>query len=168
MECKLKNEERIYINVGSQVSCMKEPMMYASNKKNDNRKKHALAVKELLGELEERKAQEKPIENISMNTLMGVDTKKIQDNSGAFFGAICYAKKIIDNKDDIIEEQMRIIEQLKKLCNISDDDYKELEGASRTEEDDKSDIDVTSLFKDRTFLKEHREINNEYISQFRK
>jgi len=167
MACKLKNEERIYINVGSQASCMKEPMIWASNKKNDNIKKHAPAAKELLKELGEQQ-QEKPIENISMNTLMGVDIKKVQDNSGAFFGAICFAKKIIDNKDDIIDEQERIIEQLKKLCNISDDDYKELEGASRTEEDDKSDIDVTSLFKDRTFLKEHREINNEYISQFRK
>jgi hypothetical protein len=168
MACRLKNEELIYINLATQSSCMKEKMIWSVVKKDGNTKKHQEIAKQLLQELGELKAQEKPIEDISMNTLMGVDIKKIQDNSGAFFGAICYAKKIIDNKDDIIDEQERIIEQLKKLCNISDDDYKELEDSSRTEDDDKSDLDVKSLFKDRTFLKEHREITNEYVSQFKK
>jgi hypothetical protein len=168
MACRLKNEELIYINLGSQVSCMKEKMIWASNKKDDNKKKHVAVAKELLKELGERIQEEKLIENISMNTLMGVDMQKVQDASGAFFGAICYAKKQIDIKDDMITEQERIIEQLKRLCNISDDDYKQLEDASRIEADDKSDIDVKALFKDRTFLKEHREINNEYVDQFKK
>jgi hypothetical protein len=167
MACKLKNEEVIYINVGSQISCMKEKMMYASNKKDDNRKKHALAVKELLGELEERKTQEKLIENISMNTLGGVDTKKVQDNSGAFLTVISgliHHKECTEDQNTILERQLEFAKKF-----LSEEVLEELEQMAIPEED-KSDCvpEALALFP-RGFLKENPEIRGpDYLKKFRK
>jgi len=166
MACKLKNEERIYINVGSQASCMKEPMIWASNKKNDNIKKHAPAVKELLKELGEQQ-QERPIEDIKMNTLMGVDTKKVQDNSGAFLKVISgliHHKECTEDQNTILERQLEFAKKF-----LSEEALEELEQMAIPEED-KSDCvpEALALFP-RGFLKENPEIRDpDYLKKFRK
>ena len=167
MSCRLKNEEVIYINLGTQASHMKISLMYTHCGKDGNAKKHVAAAKELLKELGERVQEEKPIENISMNTLGGVDIKKVQDNSGAFLTVISGLIKQRDMSEDqntILERQLEFAKKF-----LSEEALEELEQMT-IPEDDASDCtpQVIGLFP-RSFLKENPEIRDpDYLKKFRK
>jgi len=165
MSCRLKNEELIYISLATQSSCMKEKMIWPVARKEVNIQKHKAVAKQLLQELSDLKSQDKPIDDINTPDL---DTKEIQDNSEAFLTAIASAKNQIDKNEDHITELERIIEALKKRYSVSEEDYEDVESECKLDEDDMSDINVQSLFKDKAFLKKHTEITNDYVRKFRK
>lgn len=135
MSCMLKEQEPIYINLGTQASHMKQKLMEIHCGKDGNAKKHIAAAKELLKELGEQQ-QEKPIEDIKMNTLMGVDTKKVQDASGAFLQVISSLVKQRDMSEDQITILERQLEFAKKY--LSAEALEELEQMSIDEDDGKS------------------------------
>jgi len=141
--------------------------MYTHCGKDGNAKKHVAAAKELLKELGERVQEEKPIENISMNTLGGVDIKKVQDHSGAFLTVISGLIKQRDMSEDqntILERQLEFAKKF-----LSEEALEELEQMT-IPEDDASDCtpQVIGLFP-RSFLKENPEIRDpDYLKKFRK
>jgi len=165
--CMLKNEEQIFINLGTQASHMKISLMYKHCGKDGNAKKHVAAAKELLKELGERVQEEKPIEDISMNTLGGVDSKKVQDASGAFLtviSSLIAAKDMSEDENTLLQRQLEFAKKF-----LSEEALEELEQMAIPEED-KSDCAPNAIgYFPRSFLKENPEIRDpDYIKKFRK